>query len=114
MSKHSSRRIAARQAELARRKRRHAHAPQEAPEPELGEAQGEPVAASAQASEEAATAQPGALPEFRARGRGQAAGRPFSSKPVAANVYFMQDVRLIGALSVLMLAVLIVLTFVIK
>jgi hypothetical protein len=117
MSKHSSKRIAARQAELARRKRRHSSAPLEAPEPELGEGTGVAEAPAAAVASGGAPAEPGALPEFVARGRGQQpqfAGRVLSKKPVAASQYFTQDLRLIALLSAAFLAILVILAFIIE
>ncbi len=118
MSKHSSKRIAARQAELARHKKRHIAFAPDLPEQDAGALDGEPAAAAI--AGEAGTAQtggdPGALPEFVARGRGQQrspSGRSASSKPVAASLYFTSDLKLIGFLSIGMVIALIVLALVI-
>ena len=119
MSKHSSKRIAARQAELARRKRRHSAFAPDLPEQDDGAVDGEPLPAAAATGEAGAAptgGDPGALPEFVARGRApqrSQGSRPISSRPVAASQYFVPDLRLIGALSIGMLIARVVLTLVI-
>lgn len=116
MSRHFKR-VATRQAELARKKKHRNPFIPDAPDDEATEGEGAPVATGVTGGEATASAAAGALPEFGARKSARpaaVAARPSSAKPPPINPYFKSDVRLIAMISTLLIVVLIVLAIVIN